>query len=116
MLPILFPPILVAQRNTRLPDSVRIATWTVLGTYIAFSIAGYFYVIFYFMMKDPALIADQSRQFSALASLQLAEHPFLATITATYVAYSLCKRIIVSTDQTTLSRIHDFGGVKRKNL
>jgi len=76
---------LVAQRNTRLPNSVRMATWIVLGIYVAYMIAGYFYVLFYFMMKDPSLLADQSRQYYALSSLQLLEHPFLAVITALYI-------------------------------
>jgi hypothetical protein len=80
---------LVAQFNTRLPDSLRVSTWTIFGTSIAFMIVGYFYVMFFFMMKDPALLADQSRHFEVLSSLQLLEHPFLATITAIYVVVGL---------------------------
>ena len=80
---------LVAQRNTRLPGSVRIATWTMLGTYVAFMVAGYFYVFFYFIMNDPSLLANQSKQFNALLSMQLLDHPFLAAITAAYVVIGI---------------------------
>lgn len=80
---------LVVQRNTRLPGSVRVATWTILGTYVAFMVAGYFYVFFYFIMNDPSLLANQSKQLNALLSMQLIDHPFLASITAAYVVVGL---------------------------
>jgi hypothetical protein len=80
---------LVAQRNTALPASARTSTWAVMAMYIVSMIVGYFYFIFFFLLKQPELLTNQSALNRAMADLQIMEHPFLMVLFSLYISVGI---------------------------